>query len=828
MVRTISEENTSTLLGSSLGPLELRVVSTHLAGQSVRLNASKCTIGSGSRCTLRLQARRVEPVHCLILRGENGTVIRRWSPHTRLNGATFTDALLQAGDRLTIGPIELDVISTGQPATASRETLAATPADPSASAAVPGASSAEHARLLAELDEREIALMAREEALAEQLATLATQKSEWEKTQTELQAELATRRDEHRTLTHELNNLRQLKQDLPDLLEDRQQYEDRRNLIVSSETSLATAQAEFETERAAQEAVLAERRRELDAQAASLDEARQELAAARIELEQKQQALEDSFTEREGELNRRLTELESARTETEQASQEQARDLHQREQIWQESQAAWAAERAVWNTTCHETATEIQKQQAELERKRIKLAAEKEAFAIERAALEDAARAAAREILGSEDPTELEHKESSTEAAREVFEPVSSDSPSIASLFDAEEEEACDEEAFEAPAPAEETAPGSQGNENLHLHDESAEGEDEAEEREPSLAERLLGQHLTTESESKEVGDELEEAADTEAEDSSAAETEAPAFEEPVKASPAESSGLMERLRAMVDSEDDDPEQPTSQRPSSAARPSFEPATPLQASFTKPAPGGPAAHADDEEESIEDYMVKLLGRVRGDSAPLVPKPFVRPTVPQPEPVVEPEPEIAPQDQLKVATTPVEPFAMPQRQVPTELTSNLAAMRELANFSARDAIDTSVRNRWWQAAIGKFSVAGVALASAVILLIWTKDARSIQFIGAGIAVLIAIFWGLQGTIMLRNVRKANQLLAEMAKEPEEEAAKMREMLYAETEDLEFDPSKPIAVSADQPQSVGDPNDDVVEIGSTVDSDDAKIE
>jgi hypothetical protein len=232
------------------------------------------------------------------------------------------------------------------------------------------------------------------------------------------------------------------------------------------------------------------------------------------------------------------------------------------------------------------------------------------------------------------------------------------------------------------------------------------------------------------------------------------------------------------------------------------------------------------APADEEEESIEDYMAKLMGRVRGDSPQIAPKPYQRPTVPKPEPVYEPETEVTSPEEAKVASAPAAPFEMPQRQVPTELTSNLAAMRELANFSARDAIDTSVRNRWWQAAVGKFSVAAVALATAAILVIWTKNAHSIQFIGAGIAMLIAIFWSLQGTIMLRNVRKANQLLAAKAKEPEEEAAKIRELLYSDSEDLEFDPSNPIEVPV-QPAKV-DPNSDVVEIDSTIDVEAPKAE
>ncbi len=85
-------------------------------GQTVRLSSPKCTIGSGSNCTLRLRARGVGPVHCLVLRGAERTIVRRWLPDTRLNGGTFDEAELSVGDHLSIGPIELEVIELGDPA----------------------------------------------------------------------------------------------------------------------------------------------------------------------------------------------------------------------------------------------------------------------------------------------------------------------------------------------------------------------------------------------------------------------------------------------------------------------------------------------------------------------------------------------------------------------------------------------------------------------------------------------------------------------------------------------------------------------------------------
>jgi len=106
----------SSALGTAVGDLILRVCGSSRHGQIVRLKSAKCTIGSEPRCTLRLRSRAVGPLHCLILRGPGGTVVRRWSPDTRLNGRAFTDAPLLPGDCLSVGPIDLEVVATGQTA----------------------------------------------------------------------------------------------------------------------------------------------------------------------------------------------------------------------------------------------------------------------------------------------------------------------------------------------------------------------------------------------------------------------------------------------------------------------------------------------------------------------------------------------------------------------------------------------------------------------------------------------------------------------------------------------------------------------------------------
>lgn len=108
---------TSSTMDGNNRELVLRIRGSTRDGQIVRLKSGKCTIGSGPRCTLRLHARGVRPLHCLVLRGPSATLIRRWAPDTRLNGGAFTDAELVPGDRLGIGSIEFEVLdAAGLPA----------------------------------------------------------------------------------------------------------------------------------------------------------------------------------------------------------------------------------------------------------------------------------------------------------------------------------------------------------------------------------------------------------------------------------------------------------------------------------------------------------------------------------------------------------------------------------------------------------------------------------------------------------------------------------------------------------------------------------------
>ncbi|MFO0897836.1 MAG: hypothetical protein U0836_10480 [Pirellulales bacterium] len=174
------------------------------------------------------------------------------------------------------------------------------------------------------------------------------------------------------------------------------------------------------------------------------------------------------------------------------------------------------------------------------------------------------------------------------------------------------------------------------------------------------------------------------------------------------------------------------------------------------------APQAPSAvdssHADeDHEESIQDYMNRLLQRVRGE-APVQHKPAAKtpthsPTTYRPAPV---QPVQAP-----VAAEPRPVPATPRKSAAPERSSDLLAMRELANLSAQTALDAYAHRRWASAAVGKVIVSVFALVACLTLMAALPGWSTLKIISGGAALVIAVFWGLQAGILAQQVRAARQ-------------------------------------------------------------------
>ena len=161
-------------------------------------------------------------------------------------------------------------------------------------------------------------------------------------------------------------------------------------------------------------------------------------------------------------------------------------------------------------------------------------------------------------------------------------------------------------------------------------------------------------------------------------------------------------------------------------------------------------------------------MARLLNRIRGISAPAEVQPRGR---------VEPRPVIAPQTVTTSpaankrkpliavqSPAPVAPDGSAQlvaRTAPPELAVNLRAMRELANMTARGAIDKHAQGRWSKAAVGKTVLGVLSLACGAWLMLRATPLGSLAHAAGLIALVAGAFWVFQGASLFRSIRQVGR-------------------------------------------------------------------
>ena len=324
------------LIETATGELVLRICGSSRDGQIVRLKSPKCTIGSGARCSLRLRGPGIRPIHCLILRGIVGTVIRRWSPDTRLNGRAFDDAPLMPGDRLTVGPVELEVVDSGRSPDVEAAELEQQRGQWQAERAE---AEQQLSRRTEELDARSAELENRRAALDEERRGWETQQAESESQSTEqfdarraeldaLQAELEQQREQWQAERAEAEQ--QLGRRTEELDGRNAELESRRAALDEERHGWETQRAEGESQSIEQ---IDAQRTELDAQREELEQQRQQWQAEHSEAEQQLGRRTEELDARSAELQSRRTALDEERRdwETQRAeTEEQAgqRDRH--------------------------------------------------------------------------------------------------------------------------------------------------------------------------------------------------------------------------------------------------------------------------------------------------------------------------------------------------------------------------------------------------------------------------------------------------------------------------------------------------------------------
>ncbi|MCE9603911.1 MAG: FHA domain-containing protein [Planctomycetia bacterium] len=306
------------------------------------------------------------------------------------------------------------------------------------------------------------------------------------------------------------------------------------------------------------------------------------------------------------------------------------------------------------------------------------------------------------------------------------------------------------ESAIEAPA-AEETSP-----EDVTAEDTRAE--------EVATAKRIADELIAEAREQAEREARDEEATyEPEAEEASeeVAETSSTTAAAPRPAEGGESAADVLRRLGMAAVLDDDAEHAA---PAAAPKKAPEPPRPVMQPARAPEPAAAGEHAN-EEDSLNDYMAQLMQRlgVRNDSqaaaaAAAKPepvnnsaaRPMAKPAAPKP---VEEKPALAP----------FEPGEFKARSVAAERSSDLSALRALANANARTAITTHQIKTTHTASRWKGVVATLALSTSGIgaYFYYNDHHQGIYCMASG--VIAAIAFGLQSFGLKHRAQKSTRSL-----------------------------------------------------------------
>lgn len=704
MIRNNSPAATDTsspsVLATAQTPLRLRFVGSQRHGQIIRINSSKCTIGSAPEATFRLICPGVQPIHCLVVRGSQGMLIRRMSIDTLLNGHAFDDSPLQIGDRLSIGPIELEVLpfqpQTSDDLSAGEQARLTETIISSLREELQGSQSqADHLQQQLEatqgdLSQRDEELRALRQELDEtrehvaQIEQQSTHSDEIEAVRTESEAALQGLRNEIDSLRHQLDeahhrnhesdeNSQQRQRELTDELsvtqnqiaELAEQLNHARNELADKDHQLTATGSELEAVQARlAEAEDVQDLAELESRCQQLDH---ELAAANEEREalgRERQSLHDQLEAVKDDANSQLVALEEKWAVERNDLNEQVQGLTAKiSELESEPKAEEAA-----NHGADEQLQNLQDQLAEIQ-------SEREASQTTQQELQQQCEElqrqldSQRELAVSFEQTRDELTEQVRRLQSERDENQRDIDQLQGQLASQQEEFAAQLESARQPATNTEPEETFSPTESLDVLDRLR-----AEVGQPSPDQT----HALDVSEEA-IEPQVEPADEQEEEYASPQTEEELTFSEPVDVAPVDTAAILAKFGHAVDENDD----PTSTQPVD----DFPQPSPAADSATTPFASG-----DDEDGDIQDYMAQLMQRVgtpeSKSSAPsdndgerTVATPTQTPTQAAPVDVESEDSEPAP----------LEASEFVPRAVAPEASSNLQALRAVANTSARTAI-----------------------------------------------------------------------------------------------------------------------------------------
>ena len=177
-------------------------------------------------------------------------------------------------------------------------------------------------------------------------------------------------------------------------------------------------------------------------------------------------------------------------------------------------------------------------------------------------------------------------------------------------------------------------------------------------------------------------------------------------------------------------------------------------------------------HDDGEDGSIQDYMTQLLKRV-GSGPGMLPAP----APPTPKQIREAKAKAAAETQLarrKEETKPLEPGEFIPRAVAPEAQSNLMALRDVANTSARNAIDKHQRRSFEQSGMIFSFIGIVSLMVSGTMAVWAKGVFTVPAFAALVAFLVSAFCLMRGMSLTAKARSKVADEAEPEHQPKLEA------------------------------------------------------
>lgn len=742
--------------------LTLRICGTPQDGRLVRLNGVKCTIGSDSQCTLRLRAEGVSPFHCLIIRGPERTIVRRWSDDTRLNGEQFTAAMLQIGDRLTVGPVEFEVVDGIRPATAGSPPCAvlektATIAQSilrssdSLNCSVPRSQgddyrvAAGHGRARA----RRLLTRLREVHRENELNGLRLARLEEE--HRKLREEMVAADESRRCSAEREVPAQTVERDQAAMEEQRRELEQHgaqleadRAALQSDRASFAQAWAAFEQERAAVES----QRLLLQQELRTFEEHKHALTLERIDWQTDTSRAEADIAIRIDELERRAAALEKQRVEQESVRrrlEESEGDLVRRQEILKQSENNLVEQMQ----RVEQQRLALEEERSVLQQGRLQLDADRQVLAGEQASL--ARERDDVETLRNQDRT------NDDELSRRLAEQARQLTEATERLNRATSELQRQQALLEAA--------------RQELDDERAQWDAERQRLQNDHEQQLASFRLEL---SRQPTTLRQSALDEEG----ASESEGDAFSRLqsmslLKTEVGEDQPLQTVNAGEAASEGGDAEQ-------AEGRPwaQDEYARPHEWSDAPPQPGKSAqppqaVRKDEDEESIDNYMAQLLKRVRGVGSAQQGPASQAPEMPSRATPNGPASSSAPPSSEQTSSVEEVPATLVRRAHAPELSSDLAAMRELANLSARAAIDQHAYRNWGRAAFGKLSIALLAVGAGAGAVCFAPALDSMLMYAGLLSFVVALFWLLQGGILMSHVIKASRRNDQCAETPSDD-------------------------------------------------------